>query len=362
MDSPHVLFGQNSFDLKLNRNNSEWGLSYSNRNRGSKHTSYDINEKFNLEKGIVERIQDGLDDKNKSIYNNVNLSYNYYLADKTIFNVLIRNEFNNIPYDNRSSLMTEDMVKSYSYINTKNRSYSPVIDIYFNQYLKTNQSIEFNLVTTYLETKNLRRYRKVDETNQEIFSAITDVDGKKYSVIAEGIYDKEFENLKLTGGLRHYQMNTENKYKGSDPVKSDMDQSKSSAFAEIQGNFKKLNYLLGIGLTRTWFKENNESHTYYIVNPNVRLGISPHKNGYLNYQFDINPSIPSLSSVSDIEQPIDDILISKGNPGLKTYKTISNSLNYSLSQKKIRENLHVSYQYFDDPIMETIYVNGNNVF
>lgn len=362
MDSPHVLFGQNSVDLKVNRKNSEWGLNYSNRNRGSKHTRYDVNEKFVFEKTTIERVQEGFDDKNKSFQHNLHLSYNYYLPDKRILNVAWRNEFNHIPYDNRSSLMTEQTSRFYSYIHNNSKIYSPSIDLYYKQFLKRNQSIEVNVVATYIHNDTYRSYRKNDESDHNLFTSFMDVNGKKRSIIAEGIYDKAFKHAKLTGGFRHYQMNARNNYAGSNPVRSRMNQAKSALFAEIQGNYKKLDYLIGMGVTRSWFKENNEGHTYYIVNPNLRLGLTPHTNGYANYQFSIHPDIPSLSSLTDIEQAIDEIQISKGNPALKTYKTFSHILDYSLSQKKIRENIHVGYQYFDDPIMETLWASNNHIY
>jgi hypothetical protein len=362
MDSPHVLFGQNSVDLKINRKNAEWGISYSNRNRGSKHTSYDIKEAFHLKDDIVERVQEGLDDKNKSFHNNLNLSYNYFLPDKIIFNAIFRNEFNNVPYDDKSSIIPAETAQSYTHTHNKSRYYSPVIDLYLKWYLPKKQSVEFNVVGTYLRTKSLREYQLSNDEHSTLFSSTTDVTGNKYSVIAEGIYDKEFKDLKLTVGARHFQMNAANEYRGSEPVTSNMNQAKSSLFSEIQGTYKKLSYLIGVGLTRTWFKEHNNSHTYYILNPNIRIGISPHRNGYLNYQFSINPSVPSLSSLTDIEQAIDEIQISKGNPNLKTYKTFNNTLTYSLSQKKIRESLNVGYQYYDKPIMETVYIAGDKVF
>lgn len=362
MDSPHVLFGQNSADLKVNRKNSEWGLHYSNRNRGSNHTRYDVNEKFVFEKATVERLQEGLDDKNKSFQHHLQLSYNYYLPDKRIVNVALRNEFNSIPYDDRSSRMIEQASRFYAYIHNKNKIYSPSIDVYYKQFLKNSQSIEVNVVATYLHTDTYRAYRKNDESDPNLFASFMDVNGKKRSIIAEGIYDKAFKHAKLTAGLRHYQMNARNDYAGSEPVRSRMRQAKSALFAEVQGKYKKLDYLIGMGVTRSWFKENDEDHSYYIVNPNLRLGLSPHANGYVNYQFDIHPSIPSLSSLTAIEQAIDEIQISKGNPALKTYKTFNNLLDYSLSQKKFRENLHVGYQYFDDPIMETVWASNDHIY
>ena len=42
-----------------------------------------------------------------------------------------------------------------------------------------------------------------------------------------------------------------------------MNQAKTAAFAEVQGNIRKVSYGVSAGLTRSYFKEGGEEHTYY---------------------------------------------------------------------------------------------------
>ena len=93
-----------------------------------------------------------------------------------------------------------------------------------------------------------------------------------------------------------------------------------------QGNIRKVSYVVSAVLTRSYFKEGGEEHTYYTFTPTVRLNFSPHKNGNINYRFNVEPKIPSLSALTNVEQAIDTIQIVRGNPALETYSVFNNTL------------------------------------
>ena len=218
-----------------------------------------------------------------------------------------------------------------------------------------------NVTGTLIHTKNNRKYKEYKDENAPLADILTLVDGDKRSVIGEAIYEKSFENVKLSGGARHYQMRTENEYKGSNPTTSKMDQSQTSAFLEVQGKVKDFSYAGSVGMTRAWFKESDEDHAYYTFTPTVRLSYNLKKAGFLRYRFNISPAIPSLGSLTDVEQAIDTIQIVRGNPLLKTYQQFTNSLSYSYSKKQFNANLSIRHQYYDNPIMESIFVEDGKL-
>ena len=114
-------------------------------------------------------------------------------------------------------------------------------------------------------------------------------------------------------------------------------------------------------MTRAWFKESDEDHAYYTFTPTVRLSYNLKKAGFLRYRFNISPAIPSLGSLTDVEQAIDTIQIVRGNPLLKTYQQFTNSLSYSYSKKQFNANLSLRHQYYDSPIMESIFVEDGKL-
>nr|WP_303390028.1 carboxypeptidase-like regulatory domain-containing protein [Bacteroides intestinalis] len=363
-DSPHTLWGENFLSAKFNYKNSEWGIDYFNKN-GMYHSRLESHETFHLGDRTIDRIKEGIEDESPalSFINNLNLTYNLTKADKYVFNAIFRNNLNNAPYQNELNRMwavgsTESI---YSYVNNHTSSYSPALDLYFQHTLPHQQSIQMNVTGTLIHTKNNRKYKEYKDEHAPLADIQTLVDGDKRSVIGEAIYEKSFKDVKLSGGARHYQMRTENEYKGSNPTTSKMDQSQTSAFFEVQGKVKDFSYAGSVGMTRAWFKESDEDHAYYTFTPTVRLSYNLKKAGFLRYRFNISPAIPSLGSLTDVEQAIDTIQIVRGNPLLKTYQQFTNSLSYSYSKKQFNANLSVRHQYYDSPIMESIFVEDGKL-
>ena len=294
-DSPHTLWGENFLSAKFNYKNSEWGIDYFNKN-GKYHSRLESHETFHLGDRTIDRIKEGIEDESPalSFINNLNLTYNLTKADKYVFNAIFRNNLNNAPYQNELNRMwsvgsTESI---YSYVNNHTSSYSPALDLYFQHTLPHQQSIQMNVTGTLIHTKNNRKYKEYKDEHAALADIQTLVDGDKRSVIGEAIYEKSFKDVKLSGGARHYQMRTENEYKGSNPTTSKMDQSQTSAFFEVQGKVKDFSYAGSVGMTRAWFKESDEDHAYYTFTPTVRLSYNLKKAGFLRYRFNISPAIP----------------------------------------------------------------------
>ena len=361
-DSPHMLFGENNLSVKINHGKSEWGLTYGLTDKGFNKIKRDLAETYYLEDRTIKRTQEGIDDKMKFFTQNINLSYNLSNPDKYTFNAVFRNSINNTPYDNKANKMYEPGSTDSVFATTKNNSssYSPSLDLYFQRILSYNQKLEFNVIGTIIKTNSERDYREFTPAT-ELTSILTAVNGNKRSIIGEGIYDKEFKSVKISAGLRHYQMYAENNYTGSNFEISDMNQSKTSAFFELQGKVKIFNYAAGIGATRSYFKEGEKSNTNYIFTPSLRLSFVPHKNGYLSYKFNIDPSVPSLSSLTAVEQALDTIQIVRGNPLLKTFSTYNNSINYSYFVKSFIFSFNVDHQFQKNPIMESLIVEDHKL-
>ena len=363
-DSPHRVWGENFLTAKFNYKNSEWGIDYFNKN-GKYHTRLVSHESFFLGDRTIDRIKEGLQDESTSFstINNVNLTYNLTKPDKYVFNAILRNNIYNAPYAKELDKMWAEGSTDYiySYTNNHSSSYSPALDLYFQHTLPHQQSIQLNVTGTLIHSTNNRKYKEYRDESNPLADIRTLVDGDKRSIIGEAIYEKSFQNVKLSGGARHYQMRTENEYKGSNPTTSKMDQSQTSAFLEVQGKVKDFSYAGSVGMTRAWFKEGDEDHTYYTFTPTVRLSYNLKKAGFLRYRFNISPSIPSLGSLTDVEQAIDTLQIVRGNPLLKTFQQFTNSLAYSYSMKKFNANLSIRHQYYDSPIMESVFVENGKL-
>lgn len=363
-NSPHTLFAGNSIVAKYNNKKSQWGVYYNILGRGfNSHT--DINEEYYLEAETIRRIQEGSNDKSKHFEHNLDLSYNLSEPDKYVFNVMFRNNIYDAPHMDQSNRLYDasNPDKSiFSKLRNEQFRYAPSLDLYYQRSLPHGQTLTANVTGTLIHSTSNRLYNEFTSANENLASIHTDVTGNKRSIIGEAIYDKQFKSYVLSAGVRHYQMYAENEYTGSSPMISEMSQAKSSVFADFQGSImKKISYGISAGLTRSYFEEGGMKHTYHTFTPTVRVNFAPHKNGNINYRFNTEPVIPSLSSLTDVEQAIDTIQIVRGNPALKTYSVYNNTLNYSYMKNHFIFVLNVTHSYRDNCIMESVFSEGNKL-
>lgn len=363
-NSPHTLFGNNSIVAKYNNKKSQWGVFYNMSDRGLTSRS-DVNEEYLLETKNIRRVQEGINNKSKFFEHNLDLSYNLSEPDKYVFNVMFRNRIYDVPRMNQSSRLYDAANPDnsiFSKLRSEQSSYTPSLDLYYQRSLPHGQTLTANVTGTLIHSTSDRRYSEFSIANKELAAIETDVTGNKRSIIGEAIYDKQFKSAVLSAGIRHYQMYAENKYTGSSPVTSEMNQAKSSAFADFQGSIqKKISYGISAGLTRSYFEEGGLKHTYYTFTPTIRVNFAPHKNGNINYRFNTEPTIPSLSSLTDVEQAVDTIQIVRGNPALKTYSVYNNTLNYSYIKGRFMFIMSIAHSYRDNSIMESVFAEGDKL-
>lgn len=331
-----------------------------------KKTWSDKEEFFNLGDRTVHRIQEGLYYRNCYTINNISLTYNLYTPDEYTLNIAFRNNLTNRPRNGGLNKMYDaDAPEDYLYSRTDygTRNYTPSLDVFFSKKMKHGQEFQMNVVGTIISTKSNRRYIEYEEGGKENqVDYITNIDGNKKSLWGELIYSKTFKSVIVSAGLRHDQSYTHNEYTGNNnPTVSSMNLATSSAFMDISGRLKGINYLLSLGGTRSFFKEGSLRSTYYTFTPTFRVNLTPHKYGWMQYQFSITPSIPSLSSLTDVEQMIDTIQIQRGNPSLRTYKSYSNTIMYSYSRGHLVAFAMLNHHYYDNPIMEEFFVENGKV-
>ena len=65
---------------------------------------------------------------------------------------------------------------------------APALDLYYQRDLKHNQTLVFNVVGTYNQTKSTRIYQ--ESKHEQLLTDVNNVvDGDKYSIIGEAIYE-----------------------------------------------------------------------------------------------------------------------------------------------------------------------------
>lgn len=287
-------------------------------------------------------------------YDNMNLSLSYnYADDRNMFNFAFRDMYNNTPnsFSDRNSVLYqgEDV---YGIVDRQaTKSHIPSLDVYYQRNLGGGQNLYLDVVGTYLKSSNDRQY-SMTMVGMEPTSIVSEVDGSKYSVIGEVIYERPLWGGSLTAGAKHGHSQMDNVYDGDISSKVKMNMEETYMFAEYKSRVKKLDYVVGIGAMRTSYRQGSLSQEKYVARPTLTLSYNVTNDISLRYNAYMSGYSPSLSDLSDVSQKMDAYQVRRGNPGLHSVTFYTNSLSASWRNRYVNVELSGRYSYDDNPIME----------
>ena len=354
------LFGRHNANGKLNFGNSEISFFY-HANQQIFDEMWSVrNETFNFEDGSAyHRVVETAPHSMKKLIHDGGLTYNLQDGNKYMLNVSLGFQNQNLPnYVERGELLTKEYPNSITMREdwVHGRNTSPYLDVYFQKNLRNKQFLAVNAVGTYIDTYNRSRYQEfqADEAIVDYYSAVK---GKKYSLIAEGIYEKGWnKGGRLTAGIKHTQSYTDNGYEGTLSYQTQMRQTNTYGYTEFRGKKGKLNYRLGMGVTRSWFKQKGEEdYETWSLNPQFNLSYRFDKHWSASLTGGLNTMNPSLSQLSAVDQLTDSLQISRGNPYLKPYDSWSSNVRINYQKGKVNVGFFGKYIHQDNPIMAYIY-------
>ena len=356
-------FGDDQIAAKFNYKKSEFGVNYSLRYRNPTKMWGDEERTFNFEDGSsMQRFDKGIPGSMSENQHKISLNYNLLDNGKYYFNATLRHTILEDDKMRRSSQYTSldptDITNIHQGANSLQQL--PSLDLYYMRNLKNKQTVVLNVVGTYINTATNQKYEERNNA-QTITDIISDVEGKKYSVIGEGIYEKTFENSnRFTAGLKHTQAFANNEYTGTVYSLTKMDQTETYTYAEYSGKKNKLSYTGGIGLSRSWARQKGEDdYTFYTFRPKVTLQYDFSREMYLRLRGNVNNNSPSLSMISAVDQYIDTLQVMRGNPSLKPNLNYHTDLTYSYRKGMYGVNFSTSYDNRPNAIMTEIRRENN---
>lgn len=357
-------FGYFSGGVNMKHSQLKFSYQYSHNNMYSGHYR---EQSFNFpDNNNTNRIENGENHWNQIVHS-ANVTYSY-IKDKDFFNAKFNGLFVNTPHS--------DLFSSLSYTNklypgsasdsyqeyTTNR---PSLDLYYSRSLPKQQTLSINLVGTYSKNNNGNQYTEYSDNNGSILSSyLSNVDGRRYSLIAEACYEKKYTKGVLTGGLRYTGGHTKNLYTGTYQFETKMLDTELYGFVQYNGTFHKLNYMGALGISYVNINQKDEeSYTTWKFCPRLSLNYNFSSAISLRYTYSLQNKNPSLSYLSDVEQQMDNFRVTKGNPYLHSYFYHRNVVDFNINTSFIRTGLTFGSYLYTDPIMEeTIFDNPRSFF
>lgn len=342
--SGKVNFGKSSFSLMTH---------YSPRDIYWTRTNA---ETYNFSTGTIENREVGEPTRFKGNPVNLGLTYNWTNGEKNMLQIALRDNMLFMPHSqtNRDSYLYQGTDSFAIHDHESTQSISPSLDIYYEHNLPNDHHLYFDLVGTYINSSNDRRFEQtpLGETVADTTDVTSRVKGNKYSLIGEAIYEKDWENIALTVGVRHNQQWMENTYLGSASATVNMTTAETYAFAEVQQRVGKFSYAASIGAMHTYIEQAGQKSSNWIARPQLTLSYDFGKGVFWKYKGYVSGYQSSLSAMSDAAQQIDKYQIRKGNPNLKPVMFVANEMQFSWQSKYINLNLWANYSYDHKPIMD----------
>ncbi|MEG1563977.1 MAG: TonB-dependent receptor [Bacteroides sp.] len=361
-NSPHVVFGNNNVMAKFNYKQSEFSVNYYNYYRRLDHYWRENEEAFRFSDGTsFSRMEEGIPKTMKEQSHGITLGYSYQQPDKWLFNATLRGNFYGHSLHTHSNLFPvgkpEQTVVMNDYISEHTNR--PSVDLYFQRTLNNRQALIFNVVGTYIDSKEDRSYqeKKQDALLTDIYSLTY---GDKYSIIGEGIYEKGVGKGKLSFGLKHQQSVTDNDYSGTTNAQIRMKEAYTTLYAEYTGKVNRFNYSAGVLGSRSWFNQSGEGYQQYSFLPRLRMTYNFSDQAFIRYRGDISRRTPNLSDMNNVTQLIDSLQLRRGNPDLKVATTYRNTLYFDYHNGLFSGNLNLFYMYQHRPVMEETLREGNH--
>ena len=341
---------------KWNKGKSELSLSYDvsgYRTKGEKSKQL---AEYTLKDGRIYTIErNDVESLRKSISHDAKLTYNWADSTATVFQASLSGAFNNAP-DNYTVKDIVDGTRQYKATSrAKDKSYSPVLDIYFFRQLTPRQSITANAVGTYISTQTSSFY---DEGAPYKY----DVDGKTASLLTEVIYENRLKPFTFSTGLNYSYKHIKNDYLGDASSLTKTNNNRLYAFAEIKGMLQPFSYTLGMGASFIHYTQNGHRYNFWTFHPKASLTYQISNSMQLSYTYQMQDKVSRIAMTSDAMVRTNSMEWTVGNPDLKPSHDMEHRLRVSYNTSRLQTFVEGYYKQCLKPNMAHYERTDDNQF
>lgn len=351
-----TLQGDGSVYGKWNRGKSEWSLSYDVSGYKTKGEKSKQLAEYTLTDGSIYTIErNDVESLRKAIAHNTKLTYNWSDSTATVFQTSLSGAFNNTPDNYNIKYITDGSRQYQATSREKNKSLSPVLDIYFFRQLTARQSITANAVGTYISTQTSSYY---DEGTPYKY----DVDGKTASLLTEIFYENRLKPFTFSTGLNNSYKYIKNDYLGDASALTKTNNNRLYAFAEIKGMFRPLRYTLGAGASYIHYTQNDHRYNFWTFRPKASLTYDLNNNMQLSYTYQMWDRVSRIAMTSDAMVRTNSMEWTVGNPDLKPSHDMEHRLQFSYNNNRLQTFFDVYFKQCLKPNMAHYERTDDNQF
>ena len=343
---------------KNNSGNNELSLNYSGYYRHSngmnevEHTEYLMadNKYSKVERNTNDII-------NRNTMHDIQARYSWINADGSAFLTTLSTSIDNNPRDFRKTdVAYSDGRNTTETIDNSEKTISPLLDLYFKTQLGKSQSLIANATGSYTHTDYA--YLFISDDTSFGYNTL----GKTWSLKSEAMYENRMKPFTLSAGLRYAQKYIENDYSGDATLVSQIHSSNIYAFSQIQGSLWKIGYMVGLGLSREYYRQGETRYDRVWLRPKLNLSLPLSQHIRLNYTLTSAPASSKLQNMSGMSIITNGMEYSEGNPELIMARRDDHTLTLSYQSPRLYTQLMTFFRHNAHPAMQHVYRTEDNSF
>lgn len=337
---------------------SQFSLSYRDSWRNY-HKVYDRNDEWYIGDDFKVHLESN--DRNPFNYlvNQIQARYNYTPTAKTLFSAT----FNLNLLDNNRKVMgttiDSELGRYDNFNRSSGRDKSPSLDLFVRHDFNDRNSLEAEVVGTLADNT----YKRINSYHIDgVEDYVTDVEESRQSLITEISYTHTFsDKTSLSGGFQNTVSHNRNKYLTTD-FRPLLTENNNYLYARLGQRVGKVYLSLSTGLKILKLRNNTDRRDFVRNLTNVYASWQISDSWNLIGAFRYEPSIPSLSALTDYPQQSTPYLVTNGNPGLKVAEHFFYNLAPTFRHKKFSGALYLFYMHSHNAMSQDIRYLGDRMF
>ena len=343
---------------KNNSGNNELSLNYSGYYRHSNGMNAVEHAEYLMADNKYSKVERNTSDIiNRNTIHDIQARYSWINADGSAFLTTLSTSIDNNPRDFRKTdVAYSDGRNTTETIDNSEKTISPLLDLYFKTQLGKSQSLVANATGSYTHTD----YAYLFITDDKSFGYNTL--GKTWSLKSEAMYENRMKPFTLSAGLRYAQKYIDNDYSGDATLVSQIHSSNIYAFSQIQGSLWKIGYMVGLGLSREYYRQGETIYDRVWLRPKLNLSLPLSQCIRLNYTLASAPASSKLQNMSGMSIITNDMEYSEGNPELIMARRDDHTLTLSYQSPRLYTQLMTFFRHNAHPAMLHVYRTEDNRF
>ena len=343
---------------KNNSGNNELSLNYSGYYRHSNGMNAVEHAEYLMADNKYSKVERNTNDIiNRNTMHDIQARYSWINADGSAFLTTLSTSIDNNPRDFRKTdVAYSDGRNTTETIDNSEKTISPLLDLYFKTQLGKSQSLIANATGSFTHTDYA--YLFISDDTSFGYNTL----GKTWSLKSEAMYENRMKPFTLSAGLRYAQKYIDNDYSGDATLVSQIHSSNIYAFSQIQGSLWKIGYMVGLGLSREYYRQGETMYDRMWLCPKLNLSLPLSQHIRLNYTLTSAPASSKLQNMSGMSIITNGMEYSEGNPELIMARRDDHTLTLSYQSPRLYTQLMTFFRHNAHPAMQHVYRTEDDRF